>query len=376
MDAVQSEKVRSAAVESGVEEFDTIVVGGGQAGLAIGRELVRQGRNIIVLDAHRRVGEAWRSRWDSLRLNTPAKYDGLPGVRFDAPRLSFPSKDAMADYLETYVETQGIPVRLATRVERLYREDDRYVAVAGSERFVGRNVVIATGCHEAPRVPDFAEKLDPSIAQVHSSKYRGPDSLPEGGVLVVGCGNSGAEIARDVSTTHETWISGKVPGQLPFRHGPVVAALVFPIVRFAGLHVLTADTRLGRKAEPHIRHHSPPLIRTRVPELLAAGVHMVPRTVGTVEGRPELEDGASLDVRSVIWCTGWEENFPWVDLPGFEEGRPAQYRGVVRDHPGLYLLGLEFLYAEGSGTLPGIGRDARYVAHHIAAKRPVTITGA
>jgi putative flavoprotein involved in K+ transport len=354
--------------------IDTVVIGGGQAGLAVARELKLEGRPLVVLDAHERVGDAWRRRWDSLHLNTPAKYDGLPGARFDAPRLSYPSKDDMADFLERYAAEHDIPVRLGTRVGRLAAEGDEFAVEAGQQRWIARNIVIATGCHQVDRVPRFAEDLAPAITRLTSSEYRNPEALPEGPVLVVGCGNSGAEIARDIARSHEVALSGRIPGQLPIRHGPAVAMFLFPLVRFAGTHVLTVDTPIGRKVEPHFRRHSPPLIRTRVPELKQAGVRLVPRTVGVSQGRPQLEDGTALDVNTVIWCIGQDEDFSWVDLPAFEDGRPEQYRGVVRDHPGLYLIGLEFLFAEGSGTLPGLGRDARYVARHIARHRPVTVS--
>lgn len=371
MDTRQHTIAAGGRANERTEPLDTVVIGGGQAGLAVARELGREGRRVVVLDENDRVGASWRRRWDSLRLNTPAKYDALPGMPLDAPRLSFPGKDDIADYLERYVVEQEIAVRLGIHVDRLARDGGHYVVSAGAQRLRSRNVVIATGCHQRPRIPAFAAALSPSITTVHSSTYRNPAGLPEGPVLVVGCGNSGAEIARDVAATHETWLSGTVPGQLPLRHGPFAAAVLFPLIRFAGTRVLTVDTPIGRKAEPRFRHHSPPLVRTRVPELTAAGVRLVPRTVGADGGLPQLADGTTLDVSSVIWCTGWEEDFSWVDLPGFEDGRPEQYRGVVDGHPGLYLIGMEFLYAEGSGTLPGVGRDARYVARHLAANRPV-----
>src|SRR5206468_2812153 len=189
------------------ERFETVIVGGGQAGLSVGYHLKRLGRPFLILDAGTRVGDAWRHRWDSLRLFTPARYDGLPGWRFPAPPWSFPTKDEMADYLEAYAARFELSVRTGVTAERLVREADRYILFSGERRFEAENVVVASGAHRAPRGPAFSAELDPAIVQLHSSEYRAPSQLRSGGVLVVGAGNSGSEIAFEVSRTHPTWIS-------------------------------------------------------------------------------------------------------------------------------------------------------------------------
>ena len=187
----------------------------------------------------------------------------------------------------------------------------------------------------------------------------------------MGAGNSGAEIAFEVSRTHSTYLSGKPSGQLPVRHGPGAARYFFPVVRFVGHHVLTLRTPIGRKVQPEFISHGAPLIRVKLKDLIAAGVEQVPRTVGIEDGRPVLKDGRVLDVSNVIWCTGFREEFPWIDLPIFgEDGRPLHERGVVVGEPGLYLVGLLFQYAATSDVLPGVGRDAEYVAKHIASRVP------
>jgi putative flavoprotein involved in K+ transport len=184
---------------------------------------------------------------------------------------------------------------------------------------------------------------------------------------VVGAGNSGAEIAFEVSRMHPTYLSGKPSGQIPVRHGPAAARFFFPMVRFVGHHVLTLRTPIGQKVQPKFISHGAPLIRVKLKNLTAAGVKQVPRTVGMEGGRPALEDGRILDVSNVIWCTGFREEFPWIDLPVFgEDGRPLHERGVVVREPGLYFLGLLFQYAVSSDVLPGVGRDAEYIAKHIA----------
>jgi putative flavoprotein involved in K+ transport len=232
-------------------------------------------------------------------------------------------------------------------------------------------VVVATGANQVPKVPAFADELDSSIVQLHSSQYRHPSQLQEGAVLVVGAGNSGAEIAFEVSRTHPTYLSGKPSGQIPVRHGPAAARFFFPVVRFFGHHVLTLRTPIGRKVQPKFISHGAPLIRVKLKDLDGAGVKQVPRTVGVEGGRPALEDGRVLDVSNVIWCTGFREEFPWIDLPIFgEDGRPLHERGVVVGETGLYFVGLLFQYAMSSDVLPGIGRDAEYIAKHIASRAP------
>lgn len=346
--------------------LDTVVIGGGQAGLAIGYHLVRRRRDIVILDAYDRVGDAWRRRWDSLRLFTPAKYDGLPGMTFPGDRLRFPTKDEQADYLEAYATRFGLPVEAGIRVDRVGRDGDHFVVEAGSRRWEAWNVVLAIGgCHE-PRVPEFAGRLAPSVHQLHSSGYRNPEQLRPGPVLVVGMGNSGAEIALDVSGSHATTIAGTPTGELPVRHGRAAARFVLPLVRFAGLHVLSLGTPIGRRALPKLAHRGAPLIRTKRADLDAAGVTRVGRVVDVRGGKPVTADGSVLEVTNVIWCTGYRDDLTWVDLPAFDDdGSLRQHRGVVESVPGLYAIGRESMYAITSGTLPGVVRDSAHLARQM-----------
>jgi putative flavoprotein involved in K+ transport len=349
------------------ERVETVVIGGGQAGLAVGRELARRGQSFVILDANERIGETWRRRWDSLRLFTPARYDGLPGWRFPAPGWSFPTKDEMADYLEAYAARFELPVVTGVRVERLFKHGNRFVVAAGNRRFEADRVVVASGAHRTPRVPDFASELDPGIVQLHSSEYRRPSQLQEGGVLVVGSGNSGAEIAFELARTRPTWLAGRQVGEIPVRHGSLAARFVLPVIRFLGHHVLTVRTPLGRKVGPKLAAEATPLIRVKSKDLAAAGVERVPKIVDVRDGLPVLEDERALEVRNVVWCTGYRHEFPWIDLPVFgESGQPVHDRGIVRSMPGLYFVGLLFLYAVSSDVLPGVGRDAKRVAKHLA----------
>jgi putative flavoprotein involved in K+ transport len=361
---IEQQSQRTAAH---LERFDTVIIGGGQAGLATGYHVAKRDLPFVILDANERIGDAWRKRWDSLRLFTPARYDGLQGWRFPAPAFSFPTKDEMADYLEAYAARFELPVQTGVEVDGLSREGDRFLITSGDRHFEAKHVVVATGAHQIPKFPAFADELLTSIMQLHSSQYRHPSQLQEGVVLVVGAGNSGAEIAFEVSRTHPTYLSGKPSGQIPVRHGPAAARFVLPVVRFVGHHVLTLGTPIGRKAQPKFISHSAPLVRVKLKDLAAAGVEQVPRTVSIEDGRPALEDGRVLDVSNVIWCTGFREEFPWIDLPIFDENeRPLHERGVVVAEPGLYFVGMPFQYSVLSDVLPGVGRDAEYIAKHIA----------
>lgn len=351
------------------ERIETVIIGGGQAGLSVGYHLARRGLPFVILDANERIGDSWRQRWDSLRLFTPARYDGLAGMPFPAPAHSFPTKDEMADYLAAYAARFELPVRMGVKVDRLSRQGGRFVVTAGDRRFEADNVVVAMANYQQPRIPPFAHELDPGIVHLHSSKYRNPSQLREGGVLIVGAGNSGSEIALEAVRGHPTWMSGRDTGHVPFRiEGTVARILLRPLFRFVFHRVLTVNTPMGRKMRPRALAHGAPLIRVKPKDLAAAGVARVPRTVGVRDGRPVLEDGRVLDVANVVWCTGFHPGFSWIDLPVLGEDGPMHERGVVAAEPGLYFVGLDFLYAFSSTMIHGVGRDADYIAAAIASR--------
>jgi len=348
---------------------EVVVIGGGQAGLATGYHLAKRGLPFVILDANERIGDSWRKRWDSLRLFTPARYDGLPGWPFPAPAWSFPTKDEMADYLEAYAARFDLPVRTGVRVDGLSSEADRYVVAAGDRRFEADHVVVASGAYQSPWVPAFAPELDPGIVQLHSSEYRNPSQLQEGGVLVVGAANSGAEIALEVSRDHLTWLSGRHPGQEPTRPGSRWDRLLTPVIWLMFSHVLTVKTPIGRMVRRELHSRGLPLARVRPKDITAAGIERVPRTTGARGGLPVLDDGRDLEVANVIWCTGFVPDFTWIDLPVFaEDGGPVHERGIVRSEPGLYFVGLFFLYAVASSLVGGVGRDAEHIAKYIASR--------
>jgi putative flavoprotein involved in K+ transport len=358
----------------GAQAVETVVVGAGQAGLAAGYHLARRGRDFVILDANRRVGDNWRCHWDSLRLYSPARAAALPGMRFPGPPAAYPTKDEMADFLEAYATRFGLPVRTGVRVHEVGRQDGRYLVTTSEGPLVCDNVVVASGTFgRTPYVPDFAGELEPAIVQLHSSAYKNPGQLAPGRVLVVGASHSGGDIAFEAGMAgHPTVLSGRIHGEVPFDIDKRPARVLFPALFFLAKHLLTLRTPLGRKLRPEVRAHGGPLIRVKRADLTGAGVELAPaRTVGVRDGRPVLADGRVLEVANVVWCTGFRQDFSWIDLPVTgEDGWPLERRGVVASAPGLYFVGLAFQYAFASMLVGGAGRDARYVVDHLCARTP------
>lgn len=351
------------------ETFDTIVIGGGQTGLTIGYHLAQARRDFVILDAGSRIGDAWRNRWDSLLLFTPARLNGLPGMPFPARRDEFVTKDQMAAYLEDYAHHFDLPVRLDTPVERVSRRGDGFDVFAGGRLLRSSSVVVATSSYTSPRTPAFARELDPSIVQLHSVRYQTPIQLPEGPVLIVGVGNSGADITMELAKTRDVIVAGEPDSAIPFRIEPWLARNVLISGVFLMLqHVLTLRTPMGRK--DRAKGGKTPLIRVK-PKDVAAVARRVPRIVSVSCGKPVTDDGEVLDVASVVWCTGFKPSFPWLDLPVLGEGgEPEHRRGIVDSVPGLYFCGLHYQYAAASDSIVGMQRDARHVMRHLLRTRP------
>jgi len=351
-------------MEMNLERYETVIIGGGQAGLSTGYHLAKAGRRFTILDANARVGDAWRKRWDSLRLFTPAELNGLPGLKFPARNWTFPTKDDMADFLEAYATKFQLPVRTGMRVERLSKPGHRFVVETADTTFEADTVVVASGAYQKRRIPDFALDLEPRIMQLHSSEYRNPAQLRPGGVLIVGAGNSGCDIAMDVAPSHKTLLAGRYfrsPGG-PSRH-PIANLIAMPIL----FHLLTIDTPIGRRLKRGtLGHGSTPVERVTRKMLATAGVEMVGRVEGVRDGRPVLADGAMPDVTNVIWCTGFSAGLDWIDLPIHDEsGQAREVRGVSTDVPGLYFVGRPFQYALISESVGGSARDSGYIAKQI-----------
>jgi putative flavoprotein involved in K+ transport len=304
-------------------------------------------------------------------LFTSARYDNLPGLPFPGPASVYPSKDAAADYLEEYARHFDLPIRSGTRVERLTWRGEQFELATNGVAVSADNVVVATGAYHNPRIPDFAAELDRSIVQLHSSEYRRPSQLKTGPALVVGAGNSGAEIALDLAKDRRVWLSGPETGQEPTRAGTLPDRLFTPILWQLATR-LTVDTTVGRKLRDRFLDppRGIPLGRVRYKDLVAAGIERVGRTTAVSDGRPVVEDGHVLDPSNVIWSTGFVHDFNWIDIDlPVQNGVPIHQRGIIDSCPGLYLVGLKFLYSLSSALLGGVGRDAGYIVDHLAGRR-------
>jgi putative flavoprotein involved in K+ transport len=293
------------------------------------------------------------------------------GLPFAGEPHYFPTKDEMADYLERYAAHFKLPVRTGVTVKRLSRNGSGYLVETGDRNYEADHVVVAMATYQTPRIPSFARELNPDIVQLHSLDYRNPRQLRPGGVLIVGAGNSGADIAMDLVRSHEVHLAGRHPGHVPFRIESTIARVLLPFIFRVVFHrVLTVDTPMGRRMRLKAITSGMPLIRVKPSDITAAGVTREPRVTGVEAGKPRLADGRVLDVANVIWCTGFHPAFSWIDVPvpGLAEGDPTQVRGAVPGEPGLYFVGLAFLYALSSTMIQGVGRDAERISTAIKAR--------
>ena len=348
----------------------TVVVGGGQSGLVMGYYLRRAGEDFRILEADARVGDSWRRRYDSLRLFSPPRYASLPGWRI-RPAGSFPTRDEMADYLEEYAGRFRLPVSTGTMVRRVCRAaGGGFLLETSDGTYEAERVVVTTGMHRVPRVPAIASRLAPDIRQLTSIAYRNADQFAPGGVLVVGAGNSGTDIALDAAAAgHPTWIAGRHPGEVPFDIEAPIARAALPLVMFAFRHVLTLRTPAGRRRRAAQQGHGVNLVRNKLADLEAAGITQIGRIETVTDGRPVSSDGFRPDVSTVVWSTGSDPDLSFLDLPlrYSDDGLPLHDRGVGQE-PGLYFLGLAFQFALASETIQGLARDARWVVRQM--RRP------
>jgi putative flavoprotein involved in K+ transport len=349
------------------EIFNTLVIGGGQAGLAAGFYLANQSVDFLILDENSRTGDSWRKRWDGLRLFTPSQFNNLPGMPFQKPVNYLPAKDEVASYLEEYAHRFNLPIKHDVRVNELSHSGQYYQVSGSTFSYSARNVIIATGPFQVPYVPSLANQLDSTTVQMHSSVYTNPDQVKTDSVLVVGAGNSGAEIALElVRAGKQVILSGRDVGRIP-ANTPLGKAFNGKLIWWFMSNILNVKTPIGRKARLAELQHGTPLGRATRQEMVAAGIELAPRLTGVQSGNPRLENGRVLDVGSVLWATGYRPDYSWVQLPVFDEhGLPKHIRGVVREAPGLYFLGLIFQTALNSSLIGGVGADAAYIVSQIS----------
>ena len=352
-------------MENQTEYVQTLIIGGGQAGLSTAYHLARRGLPFAILDANQRIGDAWRKRWDSLKLFSPALYDGLDGMPFPARGDATPSKDEMADYLETYARHFDLPVVLNARVTQMTRAGGRFALIAGGQRYEADKVIVAMSNYQVPKRPGFAQELAKEIRQFDITTYRNPGQLADGDVLIVGAANSGAEIAKDVAGTHRVILAGPKVNEVPGRYYSFVNQhiMVHILNRLVFPHLMSVKTPMGRRMRLRMLKTAVPLIRVKSRELEALGLRRVGRITDVRGGKPVLEDGTTLEVGNVIWCTGFDNGLSWIDLPArLGDGEPDHNRGVARNVDGLYFVGQHFLTSMASAMVNGVGRDAKRIA--------------
>lgn len=355
-----------------VERYETMVIGAGQAGLAVGYHLAKRDVDFVILSDEPRVGDNWRRRWDSLRLFTPARHSGLPGMHFPAPPDHLADKDEVAEYLERYADRFDLPVRLDTRVRCISWNGERYLVDIGDHAALleADNVVVATGAFQRPRIPAVSARLSVDIQQLHSSDYRNPFELADGPVLVVGAGNSGAQIALELARYRKVWLAGRDTGHLPRSVlGRDIFRWIWPLMQRG-----TLESRLGKRMQRRARAGGDALIGIPEREIRNAGVIRVGRLDAERGGLPVC-GGAVLDPRVIVWCTGFAPDYSWIDLPVFgSDGFPHHVRGVVPDAPGLFFVGLRFQHRMTSSLIGGVGDDAAFIADQVAQRCEAMVT--
>jgi putative flavoprotein involved in K+ transport len=349
--------------ESGTgTDHDVAVIGAGQAGLAIAYCLKRQGIRFVILEAADSIGPAWRDRWDSLTLFTPRRYSGLPGLPFPGGPEGYPDRDEVIAYLERYAETFDLPIELNNPIKRLTAEEGRFVLEVDGRTITADQVVIATGPFQKPYVPEIAKRLEPDVVQMHSTGYRNPSAIPEGTVLVVGGGNTGFQIAEELSRTHRVVLAvGSKQTPLPQR---LLGRDLFWWLTKSRLFNTTIDSRLGRRLSTRdtLIGSSPRKLRSK------HGVELRPRVVDASGRRVRFEEGNELAVDAVIWATGYRPDYSWIDPPVFDaDGGRLRHRRGVTDIPGLYFLGLTWQHTRGSALIGWVRDDAEFIGEQIKA---------
>jgi putative flavoprotein involved in K+ transport len=368
MSAPQEKEGEEAMAANGTNDglLDVAVVGGSQAGLAMAWHLAREQLRFVVLEAGPEIGHAWRSRWDSLTLFTPAQYDALPGMPFPGPPDTYPTKDPVADYLRDYATAFNLPVRLNARVTHLRETTGGFEIHTQADVFRARQVVVATGPFQVPFVPPAAQRLDGSVTQLHSAGFRSPQALPPGPVLVVGGGNSGFQIAEELAAAGRR-VDLSIATKQPVLPQRLAGKDLFWWLTRLGLMRVSTESRLGRRMSSREF-----IIGSSRRRLRAKGVRFRPG-VADADGRTvRLTDGTSIDVGIVVWATGYRSDYSWIGIPGVTHDGQVIHRRGVTEIPGLYFLGLTWQHTRGSALLGFVHDDATYLADRITANTRTT----
>jgi putative flavoprotein involved in K+ transport len=348
------------ATQGSPEHYDVAVIGAGQAGLAIGYFLARRGQRFVILDGADAIGAAWRERWDSLVLFTPRRHDNLPGLPFPGDPDGYPTRDEVTAYLEQYADTFELPIELGIKVHSLTKDGAKFVLELGNRTIDANQVVVATGPFQTPRTPEFAGALAPEVFQTHSAGYRNPSDVPVGTVLVVGGGNTGFQIAKELAATHTVHLSvGGRQTPLPQR---LLGQDIFWWLVTTRLLKATVDSRLGQKLRGRDT-----LIGSSPRAIKRHGVQLKPRASSASGRTVTFADGSELTVDAVIWASGFGVDHSWIHPPVTGDDGHLRHQRGVSDTPGLYFLGLQWQHTRGSALLGWVKDDAEYIAERISA---------
>ncbi|WP_307336496.1 flavin-containing monooxygenase [Metabacillus malikii] len=337
--------------------YDSIVIGCGQAGLAIAYYLKKTNQNFLLLDKGSEIGGTWKERYDSLLLFTPRAYSSLPGLPLSGEAQGFPTKDEIVEYPKNYVEKFDFPIHLNEEVIHVNKVDDTFLIKTNKNEYRAKNVVVATGPFQTPNIPSFSKNLSPAIYQLHSSQYKNPRQLINGNVLVVGGGNSGAQIAVELSKEKDTYIAiSKTLNYLPLV---IRDKSIFYWFDKVGILKVKSNSFFARI----LQKRGDPIFGFELKKAITNNEVKVKKRVMNANGNELLfEDNSTLKVSNIIWATGFKTEFPWLKIAGIldEQGNVLHSRGVS-NIDGLYFIGLPWQYRRGSALLQGVGYDAKYI---------------
>lgn len=346
--------------------YDLIIIGAGQAGLALGYYLLSKPLKYVILDAEGRIGDNWRKRYDSLKLFTPRAYSALPGLTISGDQDGYPSKDEVGDYLEKYGTHFDLPILLNKNVKKVSQTASGFEIVTNKGTYHTKHVVVATGAFQKPFIPPLASELPSTMTQVHSSNYRNSDNIPDGAVLVVGGGNSGAQIAVELARKRKVFLSlGHKTYPIQARIGPKSIFYWLDKIRLLNF-IMNKPTKI-RLGKYIFVNQKKIIMGTELTRMIRDGDVMIkPRLIHYKDGEFLFDYDLTAQAKTVIWATGFRQDFHWITVPEVidKTGQPIHTRGVT-NVPGFYFLGLPGLYSLGSAHLGWVKEDAEYIACQI-----------
>jgi putative flavoprotein involved in K+ transport len=347
-------------------DLDVLVIGAGQAGLAMGYHLKQTPYRFQIIDRNGRLGDSWRNRYDSLVLFTPRAYSALPRLPVPGDPKGYPTKDEIADYLEQYADHFELPIKLETGVGSLSRRDEGFrVTTDGGEIIDTRAVVLASGGFQRPAVPAISYQLPPDVLQLTPENYRNPSQIPPGRVVIVGDGATGRQLAVELTATHEVMLAtGRPRRASPER---LLGRSIFWWMDKLGVLRASRDSRIGRylmSADPF------PGKALGLRRLRRRGIQVMGRLSQANGKRVSFASGESIEIDAVIWATGYQDDSTWVHIPEVKDakGRFIHQRGVS-SVPGLYFIGRSWQWTRGSALLHGVGDDAAFLIERMASTR-------